>query len=301
MNKIRKLHKGMSLVEVLVAMTIFSVGAAAVTMAFASAVKFNTHNQRRDDELAIQEAAVQNGKNDGLELYGSSIGNDYEIVYTVKGGSKIKYTKKEKDKDSGLETDVDQPSPYRNATEFQAAKSGKNDTIFDFQLKSFSTTPVDSKDILVANKSEDEYKIRIENRSPISYDVRVETNGGTIYQGNYDGNGYKHSSKLYCHSLAPQMTDYDIIATKDPTPEDPSTTQIIKKVPSAFEFGYKYTGLAAVSQMDSPMTINFCKKGYLVPDKEYTLNIDKMTNGSASGAVLLIIQDDGNVKIEYPT
>jgi prepilin-type N-terminal cleavage/methylation domain-containing protein len=281
MNKIKKLHKGMSLVEVLVAMTVFSVGAAAVTMAFSTAVKYNTHNQRRDDELAIQQAAIQNGKNDGLELYGTSAGNDYEIVYKVRGGSKITY----KDKDDN------EINPYVDATEFQAAKSGKNDTIFDFQLKSFSTTPVDSSDIVVASKDQDEYKVIVKNESAIPYDVRVDITCGTIYLGSYSGDGYKHSSPVYRHSLAPQMTNYDL-KDKDgnPTP----------MVPAAFEFGYKCDGLASLEQMDSPMKISFYKEGYFAPDREYTLRIDKMTGESASGKVELIIEDNGKVRIEYP-
>jgi len=279
MNKIKKFHKGMSLVEVLVAMTIFSVGAAAVTMAFATAVKYNTHNIRRDDELATQQAAIQNGRNEGLELYASSAGNDYEIVYTVNGGSKITY------KDSSGHTMS--PGPYGNATEFQASKSGKNDTIFDFQLKSFSTAPAGSEPVVVS-KSEDKYKIKIENKSPLNYDVRIKITGGTIYQGDLDNKGYKHSSNLYCHSLAPQTTDYTL-ADEHGNP--------VSKVPSAFEIGFKYDGLGTLQLDDSPMEILFYKEGFL--DKGLPLNPQNIAT-SPNGTLLLTINADGTIPATYP-
>ncbi len=276
MNKFRKLHKGMSLVEVLVAMTVFSVGTAAVTMAFATAVKYNTHNQRRDDELAHQQAAIQNGRVDGLELYGGT-SQDYTIVYTERGGSKLTF----KDQFGAPY------EPFMDTTEYQASRTGKNDTKFDFQLKSFSTSIV-GNDEVAYSKAEDKYKIKVINESPVNYDVRVKIKGGTIYQGDLDAGGYKHSSNLFCRSLSPQLTDY----TLHDEHGDP-----VAMVPSAIAFGFKYPDLDIVLQQDSPMHFDFYREGFLF--KEYTLNVNDITH-HALGQCIITIHDDDTIEAVYP-
>ena len=91
MKKIKKLRKGMTLLEVIVAMSIFSIGTAAVTMAFAAAVKYNSLNQRRDEELSYQQAAIQNGNTTGLQLLD---GHDKDMEIKFKYPSGFTYTDK---------------------------------------------------------------------------------------------------------------------------------------------------------------------------------------------------------------
>ena len=274
MKKFKKLHKGMSLVEVLVAMTIFSVGTAAVTMAFATAVKYNTHNQRRDDELSAQQNAVQNGRIEGLELF-KGTGQDHMLVYTNRADSKEVSFKK-------ADGTPNPDSPYRGVTEYAASRTGKNDGIFDFQLKSFSTT-IGGNGTPSTSKSEDTYRIVVVNESPVNYDIRVRIRGGKIFQGNVN-DGYTHSSNLYCRSLSPKLTNYSL--------NDNGIT--VEGIPSKIEFGFKYPDLDSATV--SPMTIDFYKDGY--HSRTIDLNCSDITS-KPNGFVTFTIQEDGEVKPEY--
>jgi len=279
MKELKKLHKGMSLVEVLVAMTVFSVGTAAVTMAFATAVKYNTHNQRRDDELSAQQNIVQNGRVEGLELYEGS-GQDHTLVFT-KHGTSDEVAFKWKDKDG---KDVTY-NPYKDITEFAASRTGKNDGIFDFQLKSFSST-IGGNGKPATSKDSDTYRITVINEDTVNYDVRVSIDSGKIYQGSL-GNGYMHSSNLYCRSLSPKLTNYTL---KDKDGNVVPETG----VPSKIMFGYQCVNLK--DKAVSPMTLDFYKDGFHC--QTINLNVATIT-GSTEGHATFTIEKGGKVRGDY--
>ncbi len=266
MKNFKKLHKGMTLVEVIVAMSIFSIGAAAVTMAFSAAVKYNTHNQRRDEELSLQQAALQSGGSSAIELYGGAAQAN-EIVFTdTKNGNKIKFKKS---------------NPYAYVTEYQAARSGKNDGIFDFQLKTFSTKPLGADEV-VWNKSKCRYKFTVINNSIKPVDVRIVSDGGVFYTGDYDAGGYAHSSDVYWHSLAAVGSSYQV--KDDPTKPDSDPTVVITDMaPEGFSVGYARDDMATL--LTSPIKFLFYRDGKVFAQAD--LEVDK-----------LLACDLGYVKIE---
>lgn len=61
MKLFKKNQKGMTLVEVVLAIAMFSVMTLAVTYAFSAAMQFNKRNMLRDKELNTQQAALERG------------------------------------------------------------------------------------------------------------------------------------------------------------------------------------------------------------------------------------------------
>lgn len=279
MKNFKKLHKGMTLVEVIVAMSIFSIGAAAVTMAFSAAVKYNTYNQLRDEELAIQQTALQDGKSTGLEVYSGAVQNR-ELVFTnTVAKKKITFTK----------------NPYKHITEYQAARSGKNDkpgTMYDFQLKTFSSTPLGS-DKVTWNPADKKYKFVVTNKSSSPVDVHILIDGGTLYEGDYNNGGYKHSSDLYCSALAPSGTEYKI----SDDPEDSSATETTI-APSGFEVGYARDDIDTLEATAAPITFEFYKDGKVY--QTFDVKVGELTGTEcAAGWVNVEIATTGNVTYEY--
>jgi len=248
MKKFKKLHKGMSLVEIIVAMSMFSICTTAVVIAFKAAVDYNTKNQRRDDELAVQLNELQDGTSEGVELY-NNYNKDHELVFTVNGSaSPIAFPYKDPLM-AGSPVE-----PYKGISEYQAARSGKNDTVYDFQLKTFSKSEMAGNQVIY-NRADGKFKLEFVNETDEPLDVYIYLNEGEIYLGDYDSDGYKHLSDLYTHSLAPTASpEIDV--------SDPSNPgAVIQHKPSAFEVGFKDTTLTETS--DSPLKMVFMKDGFI--------------------------------------
>ena len=235
MRIIRKNHKGMTLVEVVVAIAMFSVLTLAVTSAFSAAMKFNSRNMRRDRELATQQGALERGSAAGVAL------NDGSTV----GGSKIVYS----DGTGGAFGTLE----VSDVTQYKAIKTAENGNDYNFELHTASATPFGSVPTKV-DKDNGYYGIEVENTTSNRYDVVIVANGGRFYEGNYDryietDGGYAHPSLTYSRSLEGVGVDNNIYdySTTNPdgsakTPEEIAELQNIKdnSVPHSFMVGFYY-------------------------------------------------------------
>lgn len=279
MNKFKKLHKGMTLVEVIVAMSMFSICTTAVAIAFKAAVDYNTKNHKRDDECAVQLNELQDGTSVGVELY-KDHSKDMEITFTEKGTSNIlEFPNK-----SG----TGKQKPYIGVSEYQASKSGKNDDTYDFQLKTFSTSEMGLNKVLY-DRTKDRYKLEFVNESTEPVDAYIYITAGEFYLGDFDNSGYRHLADLYTHSLAPTAAaEYDM--------KDGGAATLVKHKPSQFEIGFKCDNLKDMSE--SPMKIVFMKDGGLSISSTITLDHAKITT-MGTGFARVTIPATGVPTIEY--
>ena len=231
MKQIKKLQKGMTLLEVIVAMSIFSIGTAAVTMAFAAAVKYNSLNQRRDEELAFQQAAVENVSTTGIELHD---GLDNMTIAFNNGSNPIKFVK----------PDGTTYEAYDDVSMIRATRSGKNSDKFEFTLKDIVKGAVNSPTV-VSNPADHTYKIKFTNPTDKNIDVQLKISRGSFYEGSYGG-GYTHPSHVFARSAAgTSATGVNIGGG--------STS-----LPSGFEVGYYNSDITAES---SSITVNIFMDG----------------------------------------
>ena len=277
--KFKKLHKGMTLVEVIVAMSMFSICTTAVAIAFKAAVDYNTKNHKRDNECAIQLNELQDGTSVGVELYNGH-SKDQELVFAEKG----KTTILEFPKKSG----GGKVQPYVGVSEYQASKSGKNDDTYDFQLKTFSTSEMGANKVQY-DRASDKYKLEFINESSEPVDVYIYVTTGNFYLGDYDSSGYKHMSDLYTHSLAPTAAaEYDM--------KESGGASLVKHKPSQFEVGYKCANLKDLPE--SPMKIVFMKEGGIGITSTLTLDNSKITT-MGTGFARVTIPATGAPVIDY--
>ena len=226
MRFFKKNHKGMTLVEVVLAIAMFSVMTLAVTYAFSAAMKFNSRNMRRDRELGTQQGALERGSAAGVTL------NDGNVVK----GSKIKYS------GVGFSKEVS------GVTQYKAIKTAENGNDYNFELHTASATPFGSVPTRV-EKDQGYYGIEITNETSQRYDIEIVASGGRFYEGNYDryietDGGYAHPSLTYTRSLEAKGIDNNIY-DYDPTgktPEQIAELQNIKdnSVPHSFMVGFFY-------------------------------------------------------------
>lgn len=237
MKRIKKNRSGMTLVEVVIAMAIFSVSVLGITMAFAAAFKYNARNMRRDYELNLQQTSIEKTNAAGMQVYNSSY-KAKTILYVDKtSGSTLKSV----------------PS----VTEYNAVKSAQNGSDFNFELKTLSSKALGSSKV-TPDPTSNQYKISFENLSVDPADVRIITTSGTIYEGDVS-TGYRHSSSLYRRTLSGIGSgDLDVEA------EDMS-----KSSPSGFEIGYE-NDLTADASVTDAMEIIVYQNGALICD--YTLD-----------------------------
>lgn len=222
MKKLKKLNSGMTLVEVVIAMAIFSVMTLGITMAFAAAIKFNARNMRRDYELNVQQEAIQKATAAGVEIYGASFKSrtiQYVDAHT-----------------NALVKDIPQ------VTEYNAVKSAQNGSDFNFEMKTFSSVELGSTKVAFDPLNQ-QYKITVSNLSSDPVDVRFETTSGTIYEGD-PTSGYRHCSTIYKRSVAP-------LGGSDINTDDGVSN------PSGFEIGYEND----LTKESSSMTVRFYQNG----------------------------------------
>lgn len=224
--KIRKNARGMTLVEVVVAMAIFSIETLAICMAFAAALRFNARNMLRDKELAQQQAAVERKNASDVALVSGTSLEGTDIIFK-----------------SGTE----EISKVSGVTEFKAVKTAYTGNTYNFEIKSFSSTGLQPMG-LVWEDDDRKYKISIVNQSGVPVDVQLEKLSGLFYQGDIgldDGNStgvcYKHSSSVYKKTL-------DALGTAAASSED-------EAIPSQLILGlYEPDLSAAESQLHIRMT-----------------------------------------------
>jgi Tfp pilus assembly protein PilV len=204
MKKLNKNVSGMTLVEVVIAMGMFSIAVLGVCMAFSAALRMTARNMRRDNELTVQQTAIERNSTAGVMLNDGSTLDAMTINF--KNGANV--------------------TSVTGVSEYKAIKSAANGEDFNFEIKSLSSTPLGGI-ATVADKSNNEYQIYVENKSTDSADVSISIVAGEIYEGSRtSGYCYKHSSPTYLRTLAAQGSDAA------------STSQM----PDRFLIGYYYAG-----------------------------------------------------------
>lgn len=225
MKLFKKNQKGMTLVEVVLAIAMFSVMTLAVTYAFSAAMQFNKRNMLRDKELNTQQAALERGSAAGIALNDGNSFKTAKIQYS--GGG---FTTKEV---SGI-------------TQYKAIKTAGNGNTYNFELHTASATPFGGVPTKV-DKDNGYFGIQITNETSERWDVILVADSGKYYEGNYDNgvytdNNYVHPSLTYSRSLEAKGIDNSIY-DYDPTgktPEEIADLQAIKdnSVPHSFMVGY---------------------------------------------------------------
>ncbi len=240
MLKLKKLNKGMTLVEVIVAMAVFSAMTLGITMALAAAVKYNSRNIRRDNELNVQQTAIETATTAGVKAVSSAYASD-EIKFTaVSNGSLI------------LTVD--------GLTEYSALKSAYNSDDFNFQVKTISSTALGTQRVVFVE--DDEYKIEITNLSSEDIMVTLTAENGEIYEGDHD---YDSAGLSYYHTIPGYTT-----TTGEVIVEDSLTGDVVNTAPSGLEVGYENAELEQnLNDNDPTITIKIQKS-----DGTYLLGTD---------------------------
>jgi prepilin-type N-terminal cleavage/methylation domain-containing protein len=218
MKKFKKLNSGMTLVEVVIAMAVFSTMTLGITMAFSAAIKYNARNVRRDYELNTQQTSIEKASAAGVEVFNSSY-RAMTLNFVDASTSTILKT-------------------VSDVTEYNAIKSAQNGSDFNFELKSLSSSPLGSTKVAF-DTMQNQYKISFSNLSTKPADVRIIISNGSIYEGN-PTTGYRHSSSLYKRTIAGIGT-----SATDVTADDSSITSS-----SGFEIGFECDLTQEASSME---------------------------------------------------
>ena len=189
MKKNKSLSKGMTLVEVIVAMTIFAIMASTIIAVLGAAYRQIDRSKRRDIEAAQQAAAV-NKKDNVTKISGAT---DYKIVYTPTSGG---------------------TSQTANNIKLYQSNDAQFGGDFGFNMKSLtSNTAVavptpnpDPSDPDFANQ----YKIKFTNTSHKAVNIYVTISSGYVYEGNAS-TGYLHTSCSYVRTAQPDTGGTDNI------------------------------------------------------------------------------------------
>lgn len=189
----KKLRSGMTLVEVVVAMSVFSLMTLGITMAFAACIKYNARNVRRDFELNTQQTALEKGNEGGVLVYNDTFNNRQTIQFTNRNNG------------ASVQSDLLWPAAsstvYDGLTQYSAQRTAFNQNDINFELKTFSSANLGSSRT-VADPDHDLYVFKFNNKNADDIDIRIEMNPGTCaYIGNYYRDGYTNNSPMYTVSL----------------------------------------------------------------------------------------------------
>lgn len=187
MKKNKKLLKGMTLVEVVVAMIIFFLMFSTIISVFAVSLKQINLSRRRD--LRTAEEAMVVGKK--VKADAAGVNKDLDPV------GENEYT---------VTFDDGRGKTSNNISLYQAKSASAFKSDFGFQLKTFGKS--DSFfGMNTENNASDEYRFKITNDRADTVTMYVTINGSNdyIYEGS-TGNGYIHSSKVYVRTIAPRQS-----------------------------------------------------------------------------------------------
>lgn len=183
--KIRKNHEGMTLVEVVVAMGVFSFTFLGVTMCLAAALKFNNRNMLRDTELNTQQKVIEEHQASGVALHSGHALNGDTMVFGSSGTFNM-------DTGTGTVGDI---------TQYHAIKTAAHGDDYNFEINGIA-----SKTNPLGNATGDfdaavgKFCLKVVNSYSGSCDVTVTINNGTIYEGNYT-TGYRNAAPKYSRTV----------------------------------------------------------------------------------------------------
>lgn len=182
---IKRNHKGMTLVEVVVAMGVFSITFLGVTMCLAAALKLNNRAMLRDDELSAQQKVIEEHQAQGVALMDGHTINSDSIKFGTGGTFNM---------NTGL-------GKVDNVTQYHAIKTAGHGNDYNFELNGLSSpnNPLGNEPGDY-DKTAGKYCIHVINDSSTNIDVKITIAGGTIYQGSYD-KGYRNNASVYARTL----------------------------------------------------------------------------------------------------
>lgn len=175
----KKNKKGMTLTEVIIAMTIFGIMSAAIITALYISVQYTQRSRMRDTELAQQTEGV--GKLDDTRL--TQVGTDkFNIEF------------------SNLTVPSD---PIKNTqVTLYSANDVQFGSRFGFNVKTFTDGTLSSPSTTVDPTAGDEYKFFIQNNSAEDVTLIVNVSGGHIFEvANNSATGYLHTSDRYTRTI----------------------------------------------------------------------------------------------------
>lgn len=183
MKKFRKNSKGMTLVEVIVAITIFSIMAIGIMTALGTSMLQTNKSARRDIEVGEQAQATAQKSSTKLNAVVSD-----STSYTINYGAL-------------LATGASNPTDVK----YMQADGAQFNSTFEFNLKTFGNINdfSDASDLSInvsASTTPNDYKILFKNTSDKAITLYAELTNGYIFEGNpnmISGKGYVHSSKRY--------------------------------------------------------------------------------------------------------
>lgn len=194
MKRFKKNSKGMTLVEVIVAITVFAVMSIGIMTALGASMLQTNRSARRDIEVGEQaQATAQKSKTKLTNVV------DDTTTYTIDFGALL----------SGSNpTDV----------KLMQSDGAQFNDAFEFNLKTFGKTNdfSEESDLNVnvsASTTPNDYKITLKNTSNNSITLYAELTNGYIFEGNpnmVSGKGYVHSSKKYTKTSENQTVRSEI-------------------------------------------------------------------------------------------
>ncbi len=222
--KTKKLQPGMTLIEVVVSMSIFTFMTLAITMAFAGAMKYNARNVKRDKELNLQQSALERGTEGGVLVNNDSFNTKKTITFTDASGTAFSFT--------------NTTSAFTGVTEYYAKRSaynGEQTNPINFELKTFSSNLFGSN-ATIAEKSSNHYVMKVNNTCADLIDIRISlSNGCTAYIGDFNNNCYTHKSSLYAISLPAYDPDAEFQVDDDADVD--ATEDTVSAIPSSMTLG----------------------------------------------------------------
>ncbi|SDA09524.1 Type II secretory pathway, pseudopilin PulG [Ruminococcus sp. YE71] len=220
--KFKKNNSGMSLVEVVVAMSVFSFMTLAITMAFSASMKYGMRNVKRDQALSTQQTALEKGMPGGLEVYNDSFKNKKTIKFIGQNGT------------ADMQA-VTGSTAFSSIAEYNAkATANAQMSDINFQLKTFSSVALGTS-LTSPVKSMDRYTFEFSNMSDKTVDVIIELNNvDRAYLGDYD-TGYVHKSPVYTITLP--AYDPTVDAESEMKVEAIDGTTLIDSIPSDMNLG----------------------------------------------------------------
>lgn len=231
MKNNKKLSQGMTLVEVIVAMTIFAIMAAAITTIIVFSNKTVNRSKMRDLELSTEKNIIgrKNLASDQLtEVHPNSYMGDYKIIF-------------ENAKLTGENPHVDNVKLYET-------HEGPFEEQFDFQLK--TVVPSSSLNgLAISNLGDNEYCIHYINNLAEPIHVTMTITDGHFFEGS--GQQYVHTTSTYTRTIMAGATadiGYFYNGTGSPN--------INFKITTSISTARSATGHIAIASFNSTKTIN---------------------------------------------
>lgn len=186
MNKNKKLSPGVTLVEVIVAMTIFAIMAGSIMFAIYKANYFSNRAKARDVEIATETNIIGRSKaksRDQLVQVEATEGytGDYKVVFNVPGRT------------------VD---PVDNVKVYETHE-GRFDQDFDFKLKTIAKEG-DFNGYSITTLADYEYLLRFKNELAESITITIKVTDGHLFEGS--GQKYIHTTPTYVKTIPANST-----------------------------------------------------------------------------------------------